>query len=65
MPTTNRRLEKLEERKPQMGYLVLWGDADNPDICRVDGEVFTWSEAKRRFGNDYVLMCVRHIDYLR
>jgi len=64
MKTINKRLKKLEERKPT-DFLVLWGDRDNPDICRVDGEIFTWSEAEQRFGNDYVLMCVRYVDYSR
>mgnify|MGYP001316076269 CR=1 FL=1 len=62
MQTINKRLEKLEEARKPTDFIVLWGDRDTPDICRVDGEVFTWSEARRRFGEDYILMCVRYVE---
>jgi len=62
MKNIDKRIEELEKRKNPTDILVLWGDYDNPDICRVDDEVFTWDAAKQRFGDDYVLMCVRYVE---
>jgi hypothetical protein len=43
----------------------LWGDRDNPDICRVKddaGEALEWDDAIERFSSDYYVICVRYVD---
>jgi hypothetical protein len=62
MKTINKRLEALEEQTKPKDFLVLWGDRRNPDICRVDGEVYSWPEAKQKFGEDYFLICVNYVE---
>ena len=62
MKTINKRLEDLEIGQTEKPILVLWGDWDNPDICRIGGmrseETLLWSEAIERYQDDYVLFCV-------
>jgi len=60
--TIDKRIEELEKRKNPTDILVLWGDYDNPDICRLGDDVFTWAEAEQRFGKDYVLICVKYAE---
>lgn len=62
MKTINKRVEELENRGGPMPFLVLWGDRDNPDICRVDGEALEWDDAIERFGSDNYVICVHYVD---
>ena len=62
----NRRIEDLEKPGSDNPVLVLWGDWDNPDICRAGGmlseETLPWDEAIERYQENYILMCVRYVD---
>jgi hypothetical protein len=51
----------MDEPKP---ILILWGDAENPDVCRVgdDGVVLQWAEAEAQFGDEFTLICVQFVD---
>jgi hypothetical protein len=64
MKTINKRVEDLENRGGPKPFLVLWGDRDNPDICRVDddAEALEWDDAVERFSSDYYVICVRYVD---
>jgi len=65
MKTINKRVEELENRGGAMPILVLWGDLDNPDICRVgddNGEIMAWAEAKKAHENTHTIICVRYVE---
>lgn len=64
MKTINKRVEDLEENNATKPILVLWGDWNDADICRVgdDGPVLAWEEAEERFGENNILIRVKYVD---
>ena len=64
MKTINKRVEELENGHGPKPVLILWGDWDNPDICRAAkvGEAMQWDAAIERFSSDHMVICVRYVD---
>ena len=51
MKTINKRVEDLETGVGPKPIMILWGDMDDSNICRVDdvGEALLWDAAIERF----------------
>jgi len=65
MKTNKKRVEDLENgQSPLKPILILWGDWENKNICRVDesGPALAWDEAEKRFGSENILIRVKYVD---
>lgn len=65
MKTVKKRIEELENGVGPKPILILWGDEENPYICRVGdeaGEVMLWAEAEEKFSQTNQLIAVRYVD---
>jgi len=62
MKTIKSRIEDLEKRHENKPIMVLWGDWNDENLCRVGEDVFTWAEAKKRFENEHYLIFVQYVD---
>ena len=66
MKTIKTRIEELENGVGPKPILVLWGDTQNPYICRVgndeNADVMLFAEAEERFGHTHQLIAVRYVD---
>jgi len=55
MPTINKRIEALENKKNDLPVVVVWEDLETPGLWKVNDEKMTWSEFEKRYlGRDIV-----------
>jgi len=58
MKTIRKRIEDLEECKPELPVLIAWEDLANPGLWIVKGESITEAEIEARYSNREIVRVI-------